>query len=100
VLVGLAPAEAVLDPAPAQEATWGGNYAVPVTPSRRGAYKGRVVVEELDGRHLHPPIVVDFPLTVGRPSGPGAGVWALLTFERLAKPSSPHGESSGARAVQ
>jgi hypothetical protein len=80
VLVGLAPAGAIPDPAPAHEATWAGSYAVPVTPGRRGAYQARVVVEELDGHHLHPPIVVDFPLTVGRPPGLGPAVWALLAF--------------------
>jgi 4Fe-4S binding domain len=80
VLVGLAPAGAVLDPAPAEETTWAGSYAVRVTPGRRGAHQARVVVEELDGRHLHPPIVVDFPLAVGRAPGLGAAVWALLAF--------------------
>jgi 4Fe-4S binding domain len=80
VLVGLAPAGAIPDPAPAQEATWAGSYAVPVTPSRQGAHQARVVVEELEGRHLHPPILVDFPLTVGRMPGLGAAVWALLAL--------------------
>lgn len=80
VLVGLAPAGSVAEPAPAPESTWAGSYAVAVTPGRPGAHQARIVVEELEGQHLHPPILLDFPLAVGAAPGLGTAVWALLAL--------------------
>ena len=80
VLLGLAPVGAPVELRPAPETTWAGSYTIPVTPGRVGAHQARVVLEAAGADHLHAPVVVDFPLTVGRAPGLGAGVWALLAL--------------------
>jgi len=80
VRVSLAPAGAAQEPRPAPEVTWAGSYAAPVAPTRRGAHQARVVLEELEGRRLEPPLVVEFQVAVGRPPGLGAAVWALMAL--------------------
>ncbi len=78
VLIGLAPSGSPLRLEPATEVTWAGSYAVHFTPSRAGAHQVRVVVEELEGRRLEPPLAMDFEVDVGRSSGLGLAVWTLL----------------------
>lgn len=80
VRIGLGRADGVLDPRPATEATWAGNYAVAVTPTRVGDYRARIVLESLEGRVFASPLVLDFPVTVGATPGLGVAVWALLAF--------------------
>jgi len=80
VLVALAEPGVGPVPVPAAELTWAGRYTAAVTPTRRGPATVRVVLEELDGRHIHPPLVVDFPVTVAAVPGPGVGVWALVAL--------------------
>lgn len=80
VRIGLGRADGVLDPRPAAEATWAGNYAVAVTPARAGDYRVRIVLESLEGRVFASPLVLDFPVTVGATPGLGVAVWALLAF--------------------
>jgi polyferredoxin len=81
ILVGFAAAGAAPDPEPAAEQTWAGQYAVAVSPARLGAYQVRVVLAELEGRRFEPPLVVDFPLSVGRASsGMGAVAWSLIAL--------------------
>ena len=80
VLIGLAPAGSTIEPRPASEATWAGSYEVAVTPARRGPHQARVVVEAIGERHLHAPLVVEFPVAVGAAAGLGAAVWALLAL--------------------
>ncbi len=67
-----------LDLADASELTWAGQYERAVTPERLGAYEARVVVTEVDGKRFAPPLVVDFPVSVGRAPGMGAGAWSIV----------------------
>jgi len=80
VLVGFAATGAALDPEPAPEQTWAGHYAVAVTPTKLGAHQVRVVLAELEGRHFHPPLVVDFPVPVARAAGMGALAWTAISL--------------------
>lgn len=68
------------DLASAVELTWAGQYELAVTPERRGAHQVHVVLAEIDGRRFSPPLVVDFPITVERAPGMGAGTWSLLAL--------------------
>jgi ferredoxin len=78
VLLSLASAGAAHDPRPAPEVTWAGSYTAAFTPARTGPHVLRVILEELDGRRLDPPLLVDFPITVERQPGLGAWTWTLL----------------------
>ncbi|MBI4590229.1 MAG: 4Fe-4S binding protein [Candidatus Rokubacteria bacterium] len=80
VFIGLAPTNAASDLRPASEEAWAGSYAVPFTPTRRGAHQVRVVLQELEGRRFEPPLVVDFRVAVGRAPGMGAAAWMLLAL--------------------
>lgn len=80
VRIGLGRADGTPDPRPAAEATWAGNYAVAVTPTRAGDYRARIVLETLEGRVFASPLVLDFPVTVRAAPGLGVAVWALLAF--------------------
>jgi len=113
VLVGFAPAGAALDPEPATEQTWAGQYAVAASPSKRGAHQVRIVLAELEGRRFEPPLVVDFPVSVARASsglGPvawtviafvaGIGVLAMYTVRFRAQSGAPGGEALDLLRVQ
>src|SRR5574337_737069 len=65
---------------PAREEAWAGSYAAPLVPRRTGPHTLRVVLAELEGQRLQPPLTVDFPIAVGRAPGPGAAVWTLLAL--------------------
>ena len=80
VLIGFAEPGEAHDVKPAPELTWAGSYALAVTPSRTGPHQVRVVLARLEGRRFEPPLVVDFPVTVGRAPGLGAAVWTLLVL--------------------
>mgnify|MGYP001578608315 FL=1 len=80
MLIGFAEPGEAHDVKPAPELTWAGSYALAVTPSRTGPHQVRVVLARLEGRRFEPPLVVDFPVTVGRAPGLGAAVWTLLVL--------------------
>src|SRR5262249_18192100 len=79
-LIGLAPPGSPIQPRPAAQATWAGSYEGAVTPARRGPHQARVVVEAIEERHLHAPLVFEFPVAVGAAAGLGVAVWALLAL--------------------
>jgi ferredoxin len=78
VLIGMAQVGGNPELQVASEETWAGSYAIPITPSRLGAHQVRVVLEELDGRRVETPLVLDFAVGVERPPGLGGAVWLLL----------------------
>jgi hypothetical protein len=80
VSLGLAPSGEAPAPAPAAEAAWAGSYTRALTPTRRGPAIVRVELEELEGRHFHPPLATEFAVAVGAAPGPGAAVWTLLSL--------------------
>jgi len=80
VLIGFAAPGEAHDVTPATELTWAGSYALAVTADRAGPHQVRVVLAELKGRRFEPPLVVDFPVTVGRAPGLGAEIWTLLVL--------------------
>jgi polyferredoxin len=80
VLIGMAPVGGDPELQAASEETWAGSYAIPITPSRLGAHQVRVVLEELAGRRMEAPLVLDFPIGVERPPGFGWTLWLLLAL--------------------
>jgi polyferredoxin len=80
VLIGLGAPGIAADLQPAEEMTWAGSYAVGATPSRLGAHSVRVVLAEIEGHRFEPPLTVEFPVTVGRAPGFGAGGWTMLAL--------------------
>ena len=80
VFIGLAASGVPYDLRPAPEEVWAGSYAVGVIPRRSGSHQLRVILEELEGRHFHPPLTVDFHIAVGRALGLGVAVWTLLAL--------------------
>ncbi len=75
VRIGVAARDAAPVSVPAPEVTWAGSYTTPFSPTRVGDHRVSVVLEEVDGRRLVPPVVVDFRVQVGRAPGPG---WPAL----------------------
>jgi polyferredoxin len=80
VLIALGAVGATPEARLATEQSWAGHYTVAVNPTGRGPHRVRVVLADLDGRRFEPPLVVEFPVEVGRPPGLGAAAWAALAL--------------------
>jgi polyferredoxin len=68
------------DLAEATEVTWAGQYERSVTPARVGAYRARVLLAEVAGQRMSPPLVVDFPIAIEKPPGMAGWAWTLVAF--------------------
>ena len=90
VLVGLDPAAGPGHPhsggagggdlAEATEVTWAGQYERSVTPARVGAHRARVMLAEVAGQRMSPPLVVDFPIGIEKPPGMAGWAWTLVAL--------------------
>jgi ferredoxin len=78
VLMGFGPEGTVLDPEPAVESAWAGQYGRLVRPERAGPYRARVVLVEAGGSRLDPPLVLEIPLTVEPAPGMSVAGWTFL----------------------